>query len=161
MPAKQQMRSKKKCKAATTKKATTKNATTKNATNKRATNNKATNNKATNNKATTKKATTKKTQELEMVKQRNKVLEAKKVLEKQRILQAKKEDDEHAMEHETYKQDQERKAATKKKRKMEFDAKLTALMGVMDQCLLLKWNSLHPSQPPPASLFVWKCKDLL
>jgi len=66
-----------------------------------------------------------------------------------------------AREHDLYIQEQERKAAAKKKRKMEFDAKLIALMGVMDNILLLTWDMLHPSQPPPADLCMWKCKDVM
>jgi len=117
--------------------------------------------KATTKKATTKKSTTKKGKQVEVFKQDKKVLEAKKVLKTQRMLQAKKQDDEDAREHEEFIEEQERKAAAKKKRKVEFDTKLTALMGVMDKILLLQWNTLHPSQPPPAGLCVWKCKDML
>jgi len=92
---------------------------------------------------------------------RKKVMEAKKVLKTQRMLQAEKEDDEDAREHDFYIQEQVRKAAAKKKRKMAFDAKLIALTGVMDKILLLQWNNLHPSQPPPADLCMWKCKDVM
>ena len=100
-------------------------------------------------KATAKVANAKKGNQVEALQHAKKVLEAKKVL----MLQAKKEDNEDAMDM--------RKAAAKKNRKMEFDAKLTALMGVMDQILLLQWNIMHPSQQAPPDLCVWKCKDML
>jgi len=131
MPTKPQIRSKKEFKAATKKAATEKAATKKAATGKAAT-----------KKAATKKAATNKT---------NKINNC----------QAKKEDDEDAREHEAYMKEKERKAAAKKKRKLAFDAQLAKLMDVMDQCLMVQWNSLHPSKPPPADLFVWKCKDML
>jgi len=107
------------------------------------------------------KATTKKDNQVQALKQSKKVLEAKKVLKTQSMRQTKKEDDEDAREHDLYIQEQERKAAAKEKRKMAFDTKLIALMGVMDNILLLTWDMLHPSQPPPADLCMWKCKDMM
>ena len=107
------------------------------------------------------KATTKKGNPVQALKKAKKVMEAKKVLKTQRMLHAEKEDDEDAREHDLYIQEQERKAAAKKKRQMAFDAKLIALTGVMDKILLLQWNSLHPSQPPPADLCMWKCKHAM
>jgi len=144
MPAKQQIKSKTKCKAlakkALAKKAPAKKAPAKTAPAKTATANKG---------------------DQERLQHAKKVLEAKKVFKIQMMLQAKKEDEEDAREHDLYVEEQERKAAAKKKRKMAFDAKLTALMDVMDKLLLLKWNIVHPSQPPPADLCMWKCRDMV
>ena len=53
----------------------------------------------------------------------------------------------------------ERKQAVKNQKKKHFDTKLHSLVDLMDQCLLAKWKSLHPFDPPPHDLLVWKSID--
>jgi len=53
----------------------------------------------------------------------------------------------------------ERKQAVKNQKKKHFDTKLHSLVDLMDQCLLAKWKSLRPFDPPPHDLLVWKSID--
>jgi len=55
--------------------------------------------------------------------------------------------------------DDERKQTVKKQKQKDYDSRLHLLVDLMDQCLLAKWKSLHPFDPPPHDLLVWKSID--
>jgi hypothetical protein len=55
--------------------------------------------------------------------------------------------------------DDERKQTVKKQKQKDYDSRLHLLVDLMDQCLLAKWKSVHPFDPPPHDLLVWKSID--